>query len=81
MSLTDGLPDLWAAVDAGEVEEEDHEHGEEGDKDVDEGDDHHLGRNMSSLSLSRGYWIKCKLYLGLKLIWLKIVCSVDLYIN
>ena len=46
-SFADGLPDLEAAVDADDVEEEDHEHGEEGDKDVDEGDDHHLGRNMS----------------------------------
>ena len=41
-SLADALSDLWAAVDADDVEEEDHEHGEEGDKDVDEGDDHHL---------------------------------------
>ena len=40
--LADGLSDHRAAVDADEVEEADHEHGEEGDKDVDDGDDHHL---------------------------------------
>ena len=42
------------AVDADDVEEADHEHGEGGDNDVDWGDDQHLGRNMLSLSLSQG---------------------------
>ena len=62
-SLADGLSDFWAAVDANDVEEADHEHGEEGDNDVDEGDDQHLGRNMFSLSLSQGNWIKFKVHL------------------
>ena len=41
-SLANVVPDLRAAEDADDVEEADHEHGEEGDKDVDESDDHHL---------------------------------------
>ena len=39
-SLADGLPDLRADVDADDVEEDDHKHGEEGAK------DHQLGTTI-----------------------------------